>query len=193
MLKEHRYSVLLVSSSEQFNKNTTNLLSDNIYVDLTISSNIEQARRLIVERKFDIVIVDSPVNNDKGFYFVLSFCDNDDFQILVLAKQTDYDEAYFRLHDYGVFVLSKPIEEVLFVQTLRIMSITRDKITTVKKDNLSFKDKLDEIKLISEAKVLIVKNMHIDENEAHKLIEQNAMNLRITKKMSAEMFIKKLS
>ena len=49
------------------------------------------------------------------------------------------------------------------------------------------------MKLISEAKVLIVKNMHVDENEAHKLIEQNAMNLRITKKMSAEMFIKKYS
>lgn len=193
MLKEHRYSVLLVSSSEQFNKNTINLLSDNIYVDLTVSTNIEQAKRLIAERKFDIVIVDSPVNNDKGFYFVLSFCMSDEFQILVLAKQSDYDEAYFRLHDYGVFVLSKPIEEDLFIQTLRIMSITRDKITSVKQNNLSFKDKLDEIKLISEAKVLIVKNMHIDENEAHKLIEQNAMNLRITKKMSAEMFIKKLS
>ena len=193
MLKEHRYSVLLVSSSEQFNKNTINLLSDNIYVDLTVSTNIEQARRLIAERKFDIVIVDSPVNNDKGFYFVLSFCMSDEFQILVLAKQSDYDEAYFRLHDYGVFVLSKPIEEDLFIQTLRIMSITRDKITSVKQNNLSFKDKLDEIKLISEAKVLIVKNMHIDENEAHKLIEQTAMNYRITKKMSAEMFIKKYS
>lgn len=193
MLKENRYSVLLVSSSEQFNKKTIDLLSSNIYVELTVSTNIEQARRLIVERKFDIVIVDSPVNNDKGFYFVLSICDKDEFGILVLAKQTDYDEAYFRLHDYGVFVLSKPIEEDLFVQTLRIISLTRDKISSVKQNNLSFKDKLDEIKLVSEAKVLIIKNMHIDENEAHKLIEQNAMNLRITKKMSAEMFIKKYS
>lgn len=193
MLKENRYNVLLVSSSEQFNKKTVDLLSSNIYVELTVSTNIEQARRLIVERKFDIVIVDSPVNNDKGFYFVLSICDKDEFGILVLAKQTDYDEAYFRLHDYGVFVLSKPIEEDLFVQTLRIISLTRDKISSVKQNNLSFKDKLDEIKLVSEAKVLIVKNMHVDENEAHKLIEQNAMNLRITKKMSAEMFIKKYS
>lgn len=193
MLKEHRYNVLLVSSSEQFNKRTINLLSDNIYVDLTVSVDLEQARRLIVERKFDIVIVDSPVNNDKAFYFVLSICDKDEFQILVLTKQTDYDEAYFRLHDYGVFVLSKPIEEDLFIQTLRIISITRDKISTVKKDSLSFKEKLDEIKLVSEAKVLIVKNLHISENEAHKLIEQTAMNFRITKKMSAEMFIKKYS
>lgn len=193
MLKENRYNLLLVSSSEQFNKKTVDLLSSNIYVELTISTNIDQARRLIVERKFDIVIVDSPVNGDKGFYFVLSLCEKDEFGILVLAKQTDYDEAYFRLHDFGVFVLSKPIEEDLFVQTLRILSITRDKITTVKQSNLSFKDKLDEIKIVSEAKVLIVKNMHVNENEAHKLIEQNAMNLRITKKMSAEMFIKKYS
>ena len=193
MLKEHRYSVLLVSSSEQFNKNTINLLSSNVYVDLTISIDLEQARRLIVERKFDIVIVDSPVNNDKGFYFVLSICDKEEFQILVLSKQSDYDEAYFRLHDYGVFVLSKPIDEDLFVQTLRIICLTRDKISSVRKDSLSFKDKLDEIKLVSEAKMLIVKNMHVDENAAHKLIEQNAMNLRITKRMSAEMYIKKLS
>ena len=111
MLKENRYNLLLVSSSEQFNKKTVDLLSSNIYVELTVSTNIEQARRLIVERKFDIVIVDSPVNNDKGFYFVLSICDKDEFGILVLAKQTDSDEAYFKLHDYGVFVLSKPIEE----------------------------------------------------------------------------------
>ena len=193
MLKEHRYNVLLVSSSEQFNKKTVDLLSSNIYVELTVSNDTEQAKRLIVERSFDIVIVDSPINNDKGFNFTLSICDKNEFGILIMVRQSDYDEAYFRLHDFGVFILSKPIEDELFVQTLRIISLTRDKISEASKNSLSYKDKLDEIKLISEAKVLIVKNMHVSENEAHKLIEQNAMNLRITKKMSAEMFIKKLS
>ena len=72
MLKEHRYSVLLVSSSEKFNHNTTSLLSSGIYIDLTISLDIEQAKRLIIERKFDIIVVNSPVGNDKGFNFILS-------------------------------------------------------------------------------------------------------------------------
>lgn len=191
MLKEQRYNILLVSSSEKFNKRINPM--SGIYLDITLSKDIEQARRLIVERKFDIVILDSPVGSNKGFNFVLSVCDSDEYGILTIVNISDYDEAYFRLHDYGVYVLSKPVDEALLAQSLRIICLTRDKINEIKKNNLSPKDKLDEIKLVAEAKMLIVKKLHIDENQAHKLIEQTAMNLRITKKATAEMFIKKYS
>ena len=191
MLKEQRYNILLVSSSEKFNKRINPM--SGIYLDITLSKDIEQARRLIVERKFDIVILDSPVGSNKGFNFVLSVCDSDEYGILTIVNTSDYDEAYFRLHDYGVYVLSKPVDEALLAQSLRIICLTRDKINEIKKNNLSPKDKLDEIKLVAEAKMLIVKKLHIDENQAHKLIEQTAMNLRITKKATAEMFIKKYS
>ena len=193
MLKEHRYNILLVSSSEKFNSNTINPLSLSIYADITLSKDIEQARRLIVERKFDIVILDSPVGSNKGFNFILSICDNEEFGILTIVKMEDYDEAYFRLHDFGVYVLSKPVDENLLTQSLRIICLTRDKINDMSNNNLSKKDKLDEIKLIAEAKMLIVKKLHITEDKAHKLIEQTAMNMRITKKMTAQMFIKKYS
>ncbi len=193
MLKERRYNILLVSSSEKFNKNRINPLSSSIYADITISTDIAQARRLVLERKFDIVIVDSPIGSNKGFNFILSICDNSEFGILTIVKVEDYDEAYFRLHDFGVYVLSKPVDENLLTQSLRIICLTRDKINDIAKNNLSLKDKLDEIKLIAEAKMLIVKKLHITEEQAHKLIEQTAMNLRITKKMTAEMFIKKYS
>lgn len=193
MLKERRYNILLVSSSEKFNKNTINPLSLSIYADITISKDIEQARRLIVERKFDIVILDSPVGSNKGFNFILSICDNEEFGILTIVKMEDYDEAYFRLHDFGVYVLSKPVDENLLTQSLRIICLTRDKINDISNNNLSKKDKLDEIKLVAEAKMLIVKKLHITEEQAHKLIEQTSMNMRITKKMTALMFIKKYS
>ncbi len=190
MLKEHRYNILLVSSSDKFN-NRINPLSKSIYLDITLSKDIEQARRLIVERKFDIVILDSPVGSNKGFNFILSICDNEEFGILTIVNSSDYDEAYYRLHDFGVYVLSKPVDEDLLIQSLRIISLTRDKINDIKKNNLSLINKLDEIKLVAEAKMLIVKKLHIDENQAHKLIEQTSMNLRITKKSTALMFIKK--
>lgn len=192
MLKEQRYKILLVSSSEKFN-NRINPLSNSIYLDITLSKDIEQARRLIIERKFDIIILDSPIGGNKGFNFILSVCDKDEFGILTIVNTSDYDEAYFRLHDFGVYVLSKPVDENLLVQSLRIICLTRDKINDIKNNNLSLINKLDEIKLVAEAKMLIVKKLHIDENQAHKLIEQTAMNLRITKKATAEMFIKKYS
>ena len=192
MLKEQRYKILLVSSSEKFN-NRINPLSNSIYLDITLSKDIEQARRLIVERKFDIIILDSPIGGNKGFNFILSVCDKDEFGILTIVNTSDYDEAYFRLHDFGVYVLAKPVDEDLLVQSLRIICLTRDKINDIKNNNLSLINKLDEIKIVAEAKMLIVKKLHMDENQAHKLIEQTAMNLRITKKMTAEMFIKKYS
>ena len=192
MLKEQRYKNLLVSSSEKFN-NRINPLSNSIYLDITLSKDIEQARRLIVERKFDIIILDSPIGGNKGFNFILSVCDKDEFGILTIVNTSDYDEAYFRLHDFGVYVLAKPVDEDLLVQSLRIICLTRDKINDIKKNNLSLINKLDEIKIVAEAKMLIVKKLHMDENQAHKLIEQTAMNLRITKKATAEMFIKKYS
>lgn len=191
MLKERRYNILLVSSSEKFNQQISDLMSKSIYPDITISNNIEQAKRLLIERSFDIVLINSPVASEKGFDFALSISDNDSSGILLFSKAVDYDEAYFKMHEFGIYVLAKPTEGDLFIQSLRILCSTRDKINEAKKDSLSYKSKLDEINIIAEAKMIIVKNLHASENEAHKMIEQNAMNLRINKKLSAEMFIKK--
>jgi response regulator NasT len=53
------------------------------------------------------------------------------------------------------------------------------------------KEKLEEIKLVNNAKLLLINNKHISENEAHKYIEQRAMFIRKTKRYVAEEIINK--
>ena len=49
---------------------------------------------------------------------------------------------------------------------------------------------MNEIRIVDRAKLVLITNLGMDEPHAHRYIEKNAMDMRITKRESAEMIIK---
>ena len=64
------FSVLLVSSSKNFANGIISALSLNNY-EVTLSDTILKAKRILVEKDFDIIIVNSPVIDDFGMDFAI--------------------------------------------------------------------------------------------------------------------------
>ena len=54
------YSVLLVSSSGKIAASLTALLTESGYEPVVLSSSVAAAKRAMIDRTFDIVIVNSP-------------------------------------------------------------------------------------------------------------------------------------
>ena len=54
----------------------------------------------------------------------------------------------------------------------------------------TLEDKMDEIRLVNRAKWILIEYLKMTEGEAHRFVEKQAMNMRITKRAAAENIIR---
>ena len=193
MLKEVRYDVLIICSHESITQAIAKNLIDNPQFNTpTLTSDPMNARRLLIERHFDIVIINSPLEHESGLNLALEINDQHEVGIILLAKSNNYDELFDKTNELGIITLSKPTPSSLFTQSLKILCLTRQKLANLKKHSsseMSLKEKIKEIQLVNEAKIILMKHRSITEDEAHHIIERKAMNERISKRNAARAII----
>ena len=174
------FSVLLVSSSKNFTNGILSALTENNY-EVTLSDTIQRAKRILVENDFDIIIVNSPVIDDFGMDFAIDEAIRDISGVLMFVKPELESEVYYKTYQYGILTLTKPTSEGILLQTLRLLCVTRMKRESMREKTKDMKERLEEIRIVNTAKMLLIEHKHISEDEAHKYIEKRAMNLRKSK------------
>ena len=68
-LKEAVYSVLIVSNAQTLNSSLHSLLPDFKFAPICFESSISSAKRVLLERNFDFVIINSPFRMTPDFAF----------------------------------------------------------------------------------------------------------------------------
>ncbi len=107
-LEERVYSVLVVSTSEKFNSALLPLLSEVSFSSVHFASGIGAAQRMLTDRSFDFVIVNSPLRDDPGVRFAIDACAAGGTVVLLLVKSEVHPETFDRVWAHGVFTLAKP-------------------------------------------------------------------------------------
>ncbi|MGM9971886.1 MAG: ANTAR domain-containing response regulator [Anaeroplasmataceae bacterium] len=185
-LREQTYSVLIVSSSLKFNEQMQTVLPNNTFQIPFIATSVNQAKRILLERDFDIAIINSPLPDDFGTELAIDICHDQDVGVLQFVKSEIYDEIYDKTNEYGVLVVEKPISVKSAYQSVRLVCATRERLSRLKMNNTSsLKDKLEEIKIVDTAKLMLIEHKKLTEEAAHRYIEKRAMDFRITKKQCA--------
>ena len=182
------FKVLLVSSSENFSSGISKALALKSY-DLVIIDKIEKAKLILFENEFDIVIINVPVIDDFGIDFAIDSAIKYGLGVIMFVKSELEIEVYYKTYQYGILTLTKPTSTEIFLQSLRLIQST-----IIKKENDYIKPKglaerLEEIKLINTAKVLLISHKKLTEDEAHKYLEKRAMNFRKPKVVVAKEII----
>lgn len=183
------YSVLLVSASEKFNATTVDLLPVTDYWPVVTAKNVAEARRRLLEQEFDIVIINAPLPDDFGMRLAIDICSNSDASVLIMVKNELYNDIYAKGVGYGVMVLSKPTSTQTVSQALRILCATRERLLRMKEKQATVEEKIEEIRLVNRAKWKLIEKLNMSESEAHRFIEKQSMDLRITKREVAENII----
>ena len=181
MRRESSYSVLLVSSNEKMNASLTSFMAREEYSPVEVSTSVSSARRLIDQRDFDIVIINTPLKDEVGINFAIELTDNSSCGVLLMVNSELFDEVNYKVQDLGVFTVSKPVNATIMSQTLKMLCSMRERLLRMEQKQKSFEEKMEEIKLVNRAKLLLVENLHLTEEQAHKFIEKNAMNERKSK------------
>lgn len=189
-LKERVYSVLLVSSSENFNKSLTELLPESNYYPLHTVSNISSAKRAFLERSFDFIIINAPLPDDMGVRFAIDVCKENNSTALLFVKNDIYPDTYEKVVRHGVFTLSKPVTKQMISQSLDWMCATRERLRKLEVKTSSIEDKMKEIRLVNRAKWILIDVLKMSEADAHRYIEKQAMDSCITRREVSENIIK---
>ena len=192
-LKERVYSVLIVSAAEAFNDALSALLPNSKYSPTHFVSNISAAKRALAERAFDFVIINSPLPDDIGTRFAIDTGSSKETVVLLMVRAELQAEIYDKVAEHGVFVLPKPTSKPTMAIALSWLSSAREKLRKTEKKTLSIEEKMEEIRIDNRAKWLLISELKMDEQGAHRYIEKQAMDRCISKKVIAEEIIKTYS
>ncbi len=189
-LKEQGYSVLVVSASETINNAISVLLPESKYSPIRFVSSVSAAKRAFAEFAFDFVIVNAPLPDDMGVRFAIDACSAKGTVVLLLVRADLHDEIYDKVAEHGVFTLAKPTAKPTIIIALGWMSSARERLRRSEKKTLSIEEKMEEIRIVNKAKWLLIRELKMDEPQAHRYIEKQAMDRCVTRREIAEDIIK---
>ena len=189
VFQERTYSVLLVSASDKFNTTTMSLLPMTDYWPVTTVKSIAEAKRLLLDHPYDIILINAPLPDDFGMRLAIDACNESGAGVLLFVKSEHYNDIYAKVVGYGVMTLSKPTSLQMVAQSLRVLCATRERLRKVEERQATVEEKIEEIRVVNRAKWLLIECLSMTEAQAHRYIEKQSMDLRISKREVAENII----
>lgn len=189
-LRERVYSILIVSATDKFTSAFADLLPETRYSPIHTAASVNAAERILAEKTFDFVIINAPLPDDIGIRFAIDTSTSKQSAVLLLVKSDVHAGIHDKVAEYGVFTLSKPTSKPTMIHALNWMESARERLRQFEKKSLSIKEKMAEIRLVNKAKWILISELKMNEPDAHRYIEKQAMDRCITKQTIAEEIIK---
>ena len=186
-------SILVVSSSQSMEQLVRRVLFGKSHPVIDYRKTCTLARRALLENKYDIVIIDCPLSEEIGYDFAMDICEEYDASVLIITPPEIYDDVMEYVSDRVILALSKPLSEDLLVRGVRFLSAIQNRMKHYENKVASVEDKMEELKLVNRAKMLLMEKKHITESEAHRLIMKEAKDHSVGKKYVARSIIDSLS
>ena len=185
-LKQRRYSVLTVSSQPKFNQALTELIESRRNYDSEFEMSVSAAKRRLLERSFDIIIINVPLPDDDGISLAIDKSAGMASAVLLLVKSEYYSDVFDRVCSHGVYTLPKPSPKQMVAQAFDWLESTTERLRRLEKKSVSLEDKMKEIRIVNRAKWLLISEKGLSEEDAHRVIEKYAMDNCITKCAAAQ-------
>ena len=149
---------------------------------MSFCTNAAAARRELVGRRYDLVIVNAPLSDESGTRFAIDTGSRTDTVVLLLLRAESFEEVDAQVTPYGVLTLQVPFSAGTLRQGLQWMITVRERLRKMEAKNLSIEDKMEEIRLVNRAKWILIERLKMTESEAHRHIEKQAMDRCSSKK-----------
>ena len=140
--------------------------------------------------KFDSVIISTPLSDEFGLDLVADISKDAKNGIVVLAKREIADEVQKKIRFTGAFVLPRPFNKALLIQTIKLAEIAHIGMAKLEEENRQLTQQLSDMKIVNRAKSMLMQYLNLTEEQAHRHIQKQAMDLRKTQRAVAEDILK---
>lgn len=139
--------------------------------------NIREAKRLMEQRSFDMLVINSPLSDGDGLGLAEYASECSDAGIVLLLPPEDFERNSREAAAFGAAAIKKqPLGKASFGYALALVSGMRRRLLGI---GSSADKTAEELKTLGRAKVALMHYLKFSEQQAHRYLEKQAMDLRI--------------
>lgn len=183
-----KQSIIIFSTEGETLDNITMTANEYGFNDISVSDGTG-ARDLLRDNRYDMVFVNTPLENEFGLDLAAAACGHG-YGVIISAASKLCGDIAGKIGDMNVFVLPRPLNKQLLLQTFRFVLAVREKENDLLDKNNQLEKKLQDTKLVDRAKCVLVEYLRISEQDAHRQIQKRAMDMRISLVAAAREILK---
>lgn len=189
MVTTHYASLLLVTASQDTAAQFARLLPEERFAPEYSVCSPREAAYVLGEAAFDVVVIDASVPEAEGRTLAASAAESG-ANVLLLAEESRFETAAAYAESSGFMALPSPVDPALLRQSLGMMASVSARVHALEEEAESLKAKMEELRLVDRAKLLLVQQLKMTEKDAHRFIEKNAMDRCVKKSVIAQRIIR---
>lgn len=177
--------ILIVSGSPKGAEAFAGLLTALSLTDIHKAGSGAEAHRLLAAQSFALIVILSPLPDEFGSELAKAAAGTTAGVMLVVRAELA-EEMAARLQDKGIFVFSPDMGRRLFDGAVRLLMTIHRRLAAIAPQTERLQQTIQDIRLADRAKCLLIQYERLTEQEAHRYMEKEAMNRRLSKREIAE-------
>ncbi len=146
--------------------------------EVVFAQSATEARR-ILSGDYTLALINAPLQDETGLELAIDLARRTSAAVILLVKAELAPMINDAATEAGVLVVAKPVVPQLFEQAVRVGLACRNRMLQYKSENEKLQKKYEELKIIDRAKCLLIEHLRITEEEAHRVLEKEAMDSRM--------------
>lgn len=183
-------NILLVTRNTKSKDALLHYLEQDENRRIQTADSVETGKEKLASSSFDLIIVNYPLDSNTDASFSIYCAQSTSAGVIALLKSREIHALSEGLEKHGIIVINKPILKVVLNQAIKFAELSKNRVQTLNQENLKLQDQITQMKLVNRAKWVLIQYLNMSESQAHKYIEQQAMERRMSKKKIAERIIK---
>jgi len=155
------------------------------------AATLEQIRRGVsgagAQAPADLLIAVMPLSDGTGVEGIIDVAQrHPQLMTILLVRQEAYEQVSYQCRNQQVFVIAMPFKRQVLAEAASFMLRIRTVMDDKDKELARLRKNLNEIRVITRAKLYLMQTRAMTEEEAHYYLEKEAMDRSLTKKEVAE-------
>ena len=173
--------VLIVSSSDKMSNFISKVIPDVVYGAVEVRSSASMARRELVSRDYDVIMINIPLADEAATDLAIDISTSHSSAVILVSPADICEDIKERVADHGILVIPKPVNRAQVSRAIRFMCAIRDKYKKAEKKAQTLEEKMDEIRIVNRAKLILIETEHMSEDDAHRYIGKQAMDRGVSR------------
>lgn len=154
-------------------------LAESQIADVVTVKGAAEARRMAAGDQYALMMINAPLSDESGLELAIDLARRTTAAVILLVKNELAPMVSDPAAEAGVLILTKPVIPQLFEQTVRVGLACRNRMLVYKSESEKLQKRYEELKIIDRAKCLLIEHLRITEEEAHRVLEKEAMDSRM--------------
>ena len=184
-------AILVIAAKPRIQSSVRSALTAK-YGRILTAETVQEARRAVEREKIALMVIFSPLKDEEEIPRLFDMADRRGIAAGYIVGREIYSETAYRLEGRNVFVVAYPLQMDQVLQIVSFLYQVQKRFWLVLSEQERLQRQVQDVQIVCRVKCLLVEKREMTEEEAHHVIEQEAMNTGLSKREAALKILKEL-